>query len=64
MRKVIETILGPSGDVIFLHRGKVVSDLKVVELLRKECHPYSTQGNSGVIIYMPREKYESFRKKS
>lgn len=64
-KKLLETSLGNGSETAFVYKGARVLDLsKVPEILSKECNPYETKENRGVIIYFSEEEYRKLKKDS
>ncbi|MDP2628539.1 MAG: hypothetical protein Q8P15_01430 [Nanoarchaeota archaeon] len=64
-KKLLETNLGNWGETAFVYNGKRVMDLQELpEILSKECNPYITGNNEGVIVYLSKEEFEKIKQKT
>lgn len=61
IKKLLETSLGPWDQTFFDVGGRRLNDEEVVELLNKECNPYATKDNGGVIVYFSQEEFEKIK---
>lgn len=61
-KKLLETNMGNGSETAFVYRGKRIMDLRELpEILSKECNPYETRDQEGVIVYFSNEEYKKLK---
>ena len=60
MKKLFETSLGPWDQTFFSIDGRSITDEEAIELIKKECNPYKTRHDKGVLVYMSKKIYDDF----
>ncbi len=64
MKKLLETSLGNGSETAFVFNGQRVLDTgELPKILERECNPYTTKDDEGVIVYMSKREYDLLNKK-
>ncbi len=62
IKKLLETSLGNSSETAFVYKGVRILNLEdLPKILSKECSPYVTKDNGGVIVYFSEEEYKKLK---